>query len=288
MYIRVMAITLLSGLLIACEQATNNPYTYDCGGTATYTEKSAPITYSVTGAGTTAIVLHGKSGNPNASHLLGLYSALQGAGYEVKAPYMPWSSTTWDGSLCQAIGYVSELIQTEKTAGKNVILIGHSMGGAGVLIYNVTTGMSQADATITIAPGQFMHLSKTLQTQTAASVTTARNMVNAGNGDSIATFQTYNNGALQDVATTANIFLSYHDLNQYPDIANNVLSSITAPLYWIGGDTDNLTTAYNYASLFTRVPSNSSSQYETLSGDHLSVVGNASSNIISWIGGLGY
>jgi pimeloyl-ACP methyl ester carboxylesterase len=262
MNIRLIAITLIMGLLVACEQGPGqqlDPYAFDCSGTPSYTESSAPITYTASGATTTVIVLHGKTGYPNSSHLIGLYTDLQNAGYEVKAPYMPWNSTTWDGTLCQAMGYVGDLVQTEKDAGKNVILIGHSMGGAGVLIYNIAAEMSQPDATVAIAPGHFMHLSNTLQTQTAASVATARDMVTAGNGDTNATFQTYNNGSLQDIATTANIFLSYHDLDQYPDITNDVLPSISAPLYWIGGDSDNLTTAYGYTSLFNRLPSNSNS-----------------------------
>ena len=113
-------------------------------------------------------------------------------------------------------------------------------------------------------------------------------MVAAGDGDSTATFQTYNNGAPQNVSTTANIFLSYHDLEQYPDIVNNVLGENQGPLYWIGGDGDNLTTAYGYSSLFINyVPSHANSKYETLSGDHLTVVNNATSHITSWLEGLG-
>lgn len=101
---------------------------------------------------------------------------------------------------------------------------------------------------------------------------------------------TRNNGTTQDIDTTANIFLSYHDLEQYPDIINNVLAENQGPLYWIGGgsDTDNLTTVYGYASLFsTHVPRHADRKYQTLSGDHKSFVAAASQHIIDWLQAMG-
>jgi len=303
MNIRPILYLFLATIINGCgggEDGSNNnnntPFELSCSDAPAFTPSASPVSYTGTGTPTTtAIVLHGKSGSPNGAHLLPLYTDLQAAGYNIKSLYMPWghnggypSNNNWNGTLCQAMNDISSVVQAEKNAGNNVVLIGHSMGGAGSLIYNATTTVNQVDATITIAPGHFLHKSNTIQQTSAASVTTAKSMVAAGNGDSYATFQTRNNGTTQDIDTTANIFLSYHDLEQYPDIVNDVLAENQGPLYWIGGDSDNLTTVYGYASLFnTHVPDNTDSTYQTLSGDHKSVVAAATQNIISWLQGVG-
>lgn len=295
---KLILITVLAMAMTACDEEVGlnvpSDYEFSCEETPAFMPSGTPVSYSSTAgnASTTVIVIHGKSGSPLSSHLTPLYSDLQAAGYDVKAAYMPWgnngsSPAQWNGTLCQAMGYVDELVQTEKSAGKQVVLIGHSMGGAGSFIYNATAGVSNPDASVIIAPGHFMHRSNVLQAQTANSVETALNMVAVGNGDAYAALQTYNNGALQDVYTTANIFLSYHHLSQYPDIVNNVLGAQAGPLFWIGGSSDSLTTNYNYASLFGSLPNNEDNQYQTIDGDHRTVVANSSDEIITWLGGLG-
>lgn len=293
-FFSIIGLLLLSACGSDSEEGSASGYSFNCANTGAYTPVNSPVIYnSLAGAAsTTIIMIHGKSGSPLSSQYSSLYSDLQSAGYNVKALYMPWGNNgnspgLWNGTLCQGMNYIDEVIQAEKTAGNNVVLIGHSMGGAGSFIYNSTADVNKPDASIIIAPGHFMHKSSKLQTFTAPSVATANAMVKAGNGDVYDTFDTYNNGALQPVTTTANIYLSYHDLSQYPDIVNNVLGVQSGPLYWIGGDADSLTTTYNYALLFSNIPTNTDNKYETITGTHSTVITNSTTNIITWLTGLG-
>ncbi|MBD3669739.1 MAG: alpha/beta fold hydrolase [Gammaproteobacteria bacterium] len=284
---RILTGAIVAMMLSACSILESEPFSYDCSTSTSFTPIASPVTYTASGSTTTVFVLHGKTGSPGSPHYNSLLPGLQSAGYDVIAPYMPWSSTTWNGTQCEGMNYLSGLIEAEKTAGKKVVLLGHSMGGAGALIYLATSNVSGVDAAVTIAPGHFLHHSNLMQSETVDSVSAAQTMVDAGNGDTNDTFYTFNNGTQQAITTTANIYLSYHDLNQYPNIVNGVLGVIETPVYWIGGDADNLTTAYGYSSIFNNIPSNPNSQYETLSGTHTSVVTNAITPITTWLGGQG-
>ena len=303
MYLKTMMVASLGLILSACGGGTSSSsstsssgggsYSFTCSNSSNFTPSASPVSYTsnTTAASTTVIMLHGKSGSPYSSAYTNFYTNLQNAGYDIKSLYMPWGNNganpgNWNGTLCQGMNYIDEIIVAEKNAGKKVVLIGHSLGATGAFIYNSTAAISKPDASIIIAPGHFMHKSTVLQTNTAASVSTANAMVKAGNGDGYATFQTYNGGTPQDVYTTANIFLSYHDLSQFPDIINNVLGAQAGPLYWIGGDADNLTNVYNYPSLFGSLPSNTNNKYETITGTHYTVVVNSSTKIINWLSGL--
>ena len=107
------------------------------------------------------------------------------------------------------------------------------MGGAHALIYAATSPAAEVKAIVTLAPGHFPQLELPLLTvfdpSTAASITSsiakAEDMVANGNGDQLDTFDTLVpdlNTPLLQISATANDYLSYHALYQYPDI-NDVL-----------------------------------------------------------------
>jgi len=275
--------------------ATFIEYSVDCSTSATYTPITAPLVTLSVGATTTVIVMHGKAGMPDDIYLLPLYTELSNSGYDVIAPYMPWSGLDWDGSMCEAMNYIDSLVAQE-TKGNDVIIAGHSMGGAHSLIYAATTPPTAVKAIITMAPGHFPHLELPLLTvfdpATAAiitsSITSAAGMVASGLGDSDGTFDTLIPDPvdlLLQISATANDYLSYHALDQYPDI-NDVLTVIKLPVLWLAGDVDELTTFYNMAALFNRITSQNSS-YELVNGDHLGMVSNSATPMDVWLIQLG-
>ena len=268
--------------------ATFVEYSVDCSLYATYTPTTAPlITLSFGGAATTTvIVMHGKAGSPLNPYLLPLYADLSNADYDVIAPYMPWSGTLWNGSMCEAMNYIDSLAAEEAAKGNNVIIAGHSMGGAHSLIYGATSSPTkEVRGIITLAPGHFPHLENIFQTAIASSIVLAEDMVVNGNGDDLNTFDTLNPGAVIQITASANDYLSYHALYQYPDI-NDVLLSIKLPVVWLAGIDDPLTTFYDMPALFNRITSQNS-KYEVVNGDHLSMVSNSETPIVVWLHSLG-
>ena len=278
--------------------ATFIEYSVDCSAYAAYVPARTPeITLSSSGAAATTLVLmHGKAGSPLDAYLAPLATALSDAGYDVVVPYLPWSETAWDGAMCEAMNYIDSLAAAEALKGRNVVIAGHSMGGAHALIYAATAPSDEVKAVITLAPGHFPHLELPLlilldpinASSIASSTTLAEEMVAAGNGDQLNTFDTLipdlNNPLLQ-ISATANHYLSYHALDQFPDI-NDVLPVIKLPVLWLAGTDDELTDLYNMAVLSGQIASNGS-LYQPVSGDHLDMVSNSALAVTAWMLSLG-
>ena len=262
-------------------------FTLDCSAVPAYNPANPPrITSSTAGsANTTLVVLHGKSGSPSANHLQTFYTDMAGKGYDVIAPYMPWSGTTWDGNVCEAMTYIDQLAQAEIDQGKDVVVVGHSMGAVHALIYGATEPPSGVQAIVPIAPGHMPHQSTGFQIAVADEINRANSLVANNQGYQYYDFDTPNNGNPITISTTPNIYLSYHALDQFPDM-RGVLPIIDLPVLWIAGTEDNLTNVYNMAGLAAEINS-ADSGYRLLSGTHLGVVANAPNSIEAWLTGLG-
>ena len=240
-----------------------------------------------TAATTTVIALHGKNGAPTRSHMISLAADLNAQGYDVSMPYMPWHDFEWDGSLCDAMSYVNSLIADEKNAGKNIILLGHSLAGPIVLSYAALSNTTKPDAVVVLAPGHFVHNSSVLKNLHAASVLSATDRVNAGLGDDIVadTFQTSNEGTLKTITTTPNIYLSYHDTKQFPDIKSSI-PLVTKPVLWLAGLNDSLTTSAKVLGIIDTLPSAANYSYEEIAGTHFTLVENVTAVLDPWFQGL--
>lgn len=259
------------------------PFNLSCDMGTTYSPVASPETTVGTGTPTTTVIaLHGKNGSPTRTHMTDLATDLADLGYNVSLPYMPWREFDWDGSLCDSMSYINSLIAAEKTAGNAVILLGHSLAGPIVLSYVALTNTTKPDALAVVAPGHFVGTSSLLDSYHAASVNTAKSMVTAGHGDdTIATFQTYNGGFLYDISTTANIYLSYHDPAEFPDIKASI-PLVTAPTLWLAGLSDSLTSSAKSLGIIATIPASSDYDYREIAGDHLTVVGNVPAELDPW------
>lgn len=261
----------------------------NCTGVTAFDPAAAGLFAQTTAASgtpknTTIILLHGKTGSPYSTHLSSFQTDMAALGYKVIAPSMTWSTTTWNGSLCEGMTYINELIATEKNASQDVVLIGHSMGGAYSVMYGVTQPNETLKAIVTIAPGHFMHLSNNLQSTTAADITRAKGLESNGMGDVLDTFITLNNGSSLSLSTTATRYLSFHDLDRVPAITQ-FAANISSPVLWLSGNSDSLTTNQDHAGLASLITSNKS-EYQLLSANHTSIVAITPSIIDTWISGL--
>lgn len=214
-----------------------------------------------------------------------LATNLNTAGYDVARPYLPWSNTSspnvWDGSLCTALSYINSLIVAENNAGKSVILLGHSLAGPIVLSYAALANSTKPDALTVLAPGHFVGNSSLLASRHATSITTAEGMVTAGNGDVIGSFQTSNGGVMQDIDATANIYLSYHSTNQFPDIKASI-PQVTFPTLWLAGLSDSLTNSAQILGIIDVATARANYDYRVITGGHIDLVSNVTAELDPW------
>ena len=225
----------------------------------------------------TVIAIHGKNGSPLNLHMQTLKTNLNAAGYDVIMPYMPWSGIQWDGSLCDGISYINELIIEERNrVGSNyILLVGHSLAGPVTLAYSALADTEKADRASIVAPGHFIHQSGILAEEHAASISLAKSMVSSAQGDTIATFQTYNNGVPVAISATALDYLSMHDTSQFPDILSSI-PLVTTPTLWLAGQNDPLTSTAKTLGVIDAIPVsvNASIQYKEVTGNHFTVLEN--------------
>ena len=293
-YILIIVITLLLFILNACggsdsgstSNFTPTAFALECDLNTTYTPVASPITSAGTGMPTTTVIaLHGKNGSPAAAHMTTLAADLNAQGFNVIMPRMPWSGFDWNGTLCEGISYVNSLIVAENNAGNSVILLGHSLGGSIVLNYVALSDTSKPDAVAVLAPGHFIHSSSVLASAHAPSIQLAENMIASGQGDAIATFQTSNGGVLYDISTTPTIYLSFHDTSEFPDI-KAAIPQVSQPTLWLAGLSDPLTDTAKRMQIIDKIPAGANFTYSEITGDHISMVGNATAEIAPWHQGL--
>lgn len=254
-----------------------------CDLNSSYTAAIAPDTSRTTNPYiATVIVLHGKNGSPYSAHLQQLKNDLNALGYDAILPQMPWHGVNWDGTYCDAISYLNNLITAEVDLGNPVILLGHSLGGNVALSYSAMGNTTQPDALTVLAPGHFIHLSRNLANAHASSIQRAQNMVAVGNGNVVSTFQTSNGGTIRDIYTTPIIYLSFHDKAQFPGISSSI-PSVSVPMLWLAGDTDPLTAvADNTFGITSLIPRNGTNLYKVIPGDHISMVYAAATELNQW------
>lgn len=290
-----ISILLLALILVSCGGGDSAPapatitpttaLTLQCDLTVSYTPISSPEISLATGvAVATVIAVHGKNGSPFTTPMQSLKSDLNAQDYDVIMPYMPWSGLTWDGTLCEGISYLNSLISAEKNNGKPVILLGHSLAGPVVLTYSALEDTTKSDAATIVAPGHYIHQSIVVAGLHASSIQLAKDMVASGQGDAIATFQTSNDGLI-DISTTANIYLSFHDTTQFPNIEASI-PLVSLPMLWLAGKDDPLTATTVSFGLTNLIPATSSNVYKVIPGDHFTVMDNVTGELDPWYQGL--
>lgn len=283
---------LLLATLGACksEGGGSEPPTFDltCNLNADYTARAEAVTYSATTqpAMATAIILHGKNGTPTRSHFQTLATDLAAAGYDVIAPYMPWSNFVWDGTMCDSMSYIDRLVAQEKDAGKSVILLGHSLAGPIVLAYAALENTTAPDGLLVLAPGHIPHQSGVLASIHASSIAKAKDLSSQGLGTQASTFITSNGGEEQEITATPQVYLSYHDPDEFPDIEAS-LPLVSTPILWLAGKDDRLTSVMDdNFGIVKLIPNSSTNSYKVVDGDHYTVVESVATELNNWFATL--
>lgn len=249
-----------------------------CESQSVYQPALAPLREPAQPPGDVSVILvHGKNGSPLAALFNTAAAALAQRGYSVIRPLLPWAIKwiggewvyRWDGTQCEGLNYLADLVAAERERGMRVVMMGHSMGGMHSLLYASKAGHG-LEAIVAIAPGHMLPLSRSVLDMTAGEVSRARAKVAAGLGDEPGVYATYY-GQLWPLQTTPNIFLSYHDVTQTPDF-NAVLPAVTLPWYLTIGTSDPNYGFYERAGVITKLPAGSPNTYKVTSGDHYTIL----------------
>lgn len=235
-------------------------------------------------ADTGIVLLHGKRDKPP-TRVQPLARQLQGAGYRVATPDMPWSGLRdYDAAYPQALAQIEAAAQSLRDQGATrIVIVGQSFGGNGALAY-AASGRA-VDAIAVLSPGHTPERDAFRQA-VAGSVDQARAMQSAGHGTDKAWFDDRNQGKARTVRTTADIYLSYFD----PDGLGNM--QLTAakvpagvPIFMAVGTADEMAGVAE-ASILRRAPPNDQSAYRSVTANHQGVVKVIGPELIAWLRGL--
>lgn len=233
------------------------------------------------------VLLHGKWGAPH-GNIKSLADALKANGYEVATPFMPWSTKRgYDSPYPVAINELDDLVLKLRAQGlQRVYVMGTSFGANGAVAF-AAYGKQTIDGVVAIAPGHTVELPSTSQLY-KKSLTTATNMVKAGQGDALETFTDFNTGKKRDIAMKASVFVSYFDPNGWASMPLSAQKvSRTIPLLVLIGGPHDLTAPLGKAHFFSSWPHHPKSAYAMLEGaEHFTAPEFAIAPVLKWLSEL--
>lgn len=231
----------------------------------------------------TIVFLHGKSAAPDKAWLTSLYAALNRRGYRVFAPQMPWGK--WDGTLQQGFEVIDEAIQAAAKDGHKVVLAGHSAGGLGVILYRPVDPPQALVGKVMLAAGHILDTaSPAFLSRFDEPVRLARERKAMGRGREMGRFTAVNTKGKrryeETLETTAEIFLSYHDLETFPS-TTAALNQTRVPVFWAIANHD--TIGNNKRPTFNLIPERPENVYLEVEADHNTMTDRSAEDLIKWL-----
>jgi pimeloyl-ACP methyl ester carboxylesterase len=155
------------------------------------------------------VLLHGKGGSPSGS-VRELAAALQGKGYLVSTPTMPWAKDRiYGASFEDAMAEIDREVGSLRQKGTRLVVVGgHSLGANAALGYGAWR--AGADGIIALAPAHSPE-SAVFAKRLGDDVGRARSLVAAGKGKEKQRFTDLNQGRLIEVSASAEVYLSWLD-----------------------------------------------------------------------------
>jgi pimeloyl-ACP methyl ester carboxylesterase len=233
-------------------------------------------------ATTGVVLMHGKWGSAGDPVTRPLADALQGAGFLVDQPEMPWSGRRlydepWDEALREIDAAVARL---RARGAAKIVVAGQSMGGAAAVAYAASG--HPIDAAVFIAPahapdGQFM------RPKLAPMVTSARDMVSAGHGEDALAIMDFNSGdRTRSLRVKAVPFLSYFAPDSPMAMTVNGPRLGNAPVLWVSGTLDP-SQQFFAKVVWPRIPVGTPKQQVDFVCDHLDTPRVGREAIVDWL-----
>lgn len=226
------------------------------------------------------VFLHGKGMPAQYKNFLGF---LEGKGFLVSAPEMPWSkSREYDKPYNEGLNEIDAAVATLRAQGAKYVLIGgHSMGGNAALYYGTER---KVDGLFLLAPAHIPQ-SDLFRNAFAASVMRAKAQVASGKGAERATFDDMelSGGGSYTIKTTATAYLSYFD----PESAANMERTVAKlapniPLFMVVSSNENPNIRAVEDQVYPAIPGDKKKLLE-VGAPHRQVPVAAQEQVTSWL-----
>lgn len=184
------------------------------------------------------ILLHGKGGDRK--WIKPLAEALDGEGFLVATPLMPWSrDRIYDRSYMESLAQIDRTAKAMKKRGaERIFVAGHSLGANVALGYG--SRRTTAAGIILLAPAHLPD-ADAFRALTAQSRKLARQMVAQGKGREKREFIDFNQGRKSTVTTTADIYLSWFAPGGPANMQLNARAlTPRLPVLWVAGGQDHV------------------------------------------------
>ena len=227
------------------------------------------------------ISLHGKVGGRNHGGNVALAKKLSAAGYWVYTPQMPWFD--YSASLSTAFSFLDRLVEYAASDGKQIIALGHSQGATiGFLYTTVHNPPPQVVGNVLLAPGHIIHRSRDMQAATASDVARAKNLGAQGRRHERQRFADFNQGKKITITATPETYLSYFDLNTFPNFLD-YLKQARVPVLWVDGNEDQVAKRMDYAGMYSTLRRHDMNHYTSVAGGHVSMWENSDEPVLKWL-----
>lgn len=229
------------------------------------------------------VLMHGKWGGAAPQSPLGrLAVELEGAGFLVAVPEMPWSRSRYLAKdYEESMAEIDLSVARLKEAGATRIVVGgHSMGANAALGYGARRpGLAGIMA---LAPGHIPE-SPPFQASIGHDYRRAKAMVDGGRGDEEAEFADNNQGERKAIRAMARVYLSWFDPDGPASMPRNTANlKQGAPLLWLVGDGDSMAKR-GRAYAFDKAPSHPNNAYVEISANHGNTPVRGARQIIDWL-----
>jgi pimeloyl-ACP methyl ester carboxylesterase len=226
--------------------------------------------------------MHGKRGS--AEYLSTLAGDLAEQGYLVVTPDMPWSKVrAYDRALDEAHREIDKALDGLRLQGATrLVVAGHSMGANMAIGYAATH--KGIDAVIALGPGQTVESQNFIE-RLGDSVTKAKALLAAGQGEELTQFQDLHLGKVSEIVAIPRIYLSYFDpdgLANMPRMARH----IDIPFLWTVGSQDKNMFNRGPAYAFDLAKPNPYSRYVVVDADHMGTPEASRAEVLRWLKGI--
>lgn len=228
------------------------------------------------------VLLHGKQGHPQFLASIALRWALEGAGYLVEAPHMPWGAgRIYDRDYEGAMAEIDEAVAALRQRGaRSIVAVGHSLGANGAIGY--AARRADVTAIVAVAPGHTPERASPLAQRVLPDVRKARALVASGQGNVRGAYADGNIGWIT-VYTTPSIYLSYLDPEGPASIRANAAGiKPGVAVLWIEASRE----AYDVLGpgyAYDRIPLHPKSRFVYVAADHMGAPHAAAPAIVAWL-----
>ena len=238
---------------------------------------------SAAGGDLGVVLMHGKGGSPT-GYIRELAAVLQGRGYLVSTPTMPWAKDRiYDASFEEAMAEIDREVDALRQKGAKLVVVGgQSLGANAALGY--AASKERVDGIIALAPAHNPEL-QAFARRLGADLRRARAMVAAGKGKEKQAFSDLNQGQILEVTATAEVYLSWFDPDG-PAVMPRSATSIKTPtpVLFVVGSGDRTAPAKDY--IFDKAPAHAKSKFVMVTADHFTAPTAAIEEVLSWLAKL--